>query len=105
MSFHAIDYLVHAWDVGASIGVPVRPDDDLLPAALEITLAVPVGDARTRPGAAFAPVLVDVSGRRRTPGDASWPPSGVTPTGGRADEDWTWVPSPTESVAFVGHRW
>ena len=61
MSFHAIDYLVHAWDVGASIGVPVRPDDDLLPAALDITLAVPVGDARTRPGAAFAPVLADVS--------------------------------------------
>ena len=61
VSFHAIDYLVHAWDVGASIGVPVRPDDDLLPAALDITLAVPVGDARTRPGAAFAPVLADVS--------------------------------------------
>ena len=40
MSFHAIDYLVHAWDVGASIGVPVRPDDDLLPAALDIS---PVG--------------------------------------------------------------
>jgi uncharacterized protein (TIGR03086 family) len=60
MSFHAIDYLVHAWDVGASIGVPVRPDDDLLPAALDITLAVPVGDARTRPGAAFAPVLAGV---------------------------------------------
>ena len=60
MSFHAIDYLVHAWDVGASIGAPVRPDDDLLPAALDITLAVPVGDARTRPGAAFAPVLAGV---------------------------------------------
>ncbi len=60
MSFHAIDYLVHAWDVGASIGVQVRPDDDLLPAALDITLAVPVGDARTSPGAAFAPALAGV---------------------------------------------
>jgi uncharacterized protein (TIGR03086 family) len=57
MSFHAIDYLVHAWDVGASIGVHVRPEEDLLPSALEITVAVPTGDARTRPGAAFAPVL------------------------------------------------
>ena len=64
VSFHAIDYLVHAWDVGASIGVPVRPDDDLLPAALDITLAVPVGDARTRPGAAFAPVLTEVSAQQ-----------------------------------------
>jgi uncharacterized protein (TIGR03086 family) len=64
MSFHAIDYLVHAWDVGASIGLPVRPDDDLLPAALDITLAVPVGDARTRPGAAFAPVLAGASAKR-----------------------------------------
>jgi uncharacterized protein (TIGR03086 family) len=57
MSFHGIDYLMHAWDVGASIGVPVRPDDDLLPAALRITSAVPTGAARIAPGAAFAPVL------------------------------------------------
>ena len=104
MSFHAIDYLVHAWDVGASIGVPVRPDDDLLPAAVDITLAVPVGDARTRPGAAFAPVLA-TSRSSRTPGGGSSPPSGVTPTGGRADEDWTWVPSPAEFEPLVGHRW
>ena len=79
VSFHAIDYLVHAWDVGASIGVPVRPDDDLLPAALDITLAVPVGDARTRPGAAFAPVLDRRLGRSRTAGGGSWPPSARDP--------------------------
>lgn len=59
MSFHAIDYLVHAWDVGAAIGLPVRPDDDLLPTALDITFAVPTGDARTRPGATFRPPIDD----------------------------------------------
>lgn len=31
--FHLIDYLVHAWDVGMSLGLEVRPDDDLLPDA------------------------------------------------------------------------
>ncbi|MEP6629683.1 MAG: TIGR03086 family metal-binding protein [Lapillicoccus sp.] len=61
ISFHFIDYLVHAWDVGVSVGVPVRPDDDLLQPAVEITRAVPAGDARTRPGAAFAPVLDGVA--------------------------------------------
>lgn len=60
MRFHLIDYLVHAWDVGASLGLEVRPDDDLLPAALAIAERVPAGAARTRPGAAFAPVLTEV---------------------------------------------
>jgi len=43
-----------------------------------------VGDARTRPGAAFAPVLVGVDANR-TRGGAFWGCSGATTAGGRAD--------------------
>jgi len=57
ISFHFVDYLVHAWDVARSIEVAFRPDEDLLVSALTITLAVSTGDARTKPGAAFKPVL------------------------------------------------
>ncbi len=57
ISFHFVDYLVHAWDVARSIEVAFRPDEDLLESALTITLAVSTGDARTKPGAAFKPVL------------------------------------------------
>ncbi len=57
ISFHFIDYLVHAWDVARSIDEEYRPDEDLLAPALTITLAVPTGDARTKPGAAFRPEL------------------------------------------------
>ena len=47
-------------------------------------MPVPVGDARTRPGAAFAPVLVGVDANR-TRGGAFWGCSGATTAGGRAD--------------------
>jgi len=57
ISFHFIDYLVHAWDVARSIDEEYRPDEDLLAPALTITLAVPTGDARTKTGAAFRPEL------------------------------------------------
>jgi len=54
ISFHFVDYLVHAWDVARSIEVAFRPDEDLLESALTITLAVSTGDARTKPGAVQA---------------------------------------------------
>jgi uncharacterized protein (TIGR03086 family) len=55
IGFHFIDYVVHAWDVAASLCRPWEPDADLLEPALAITLAVPNGSERTEPGAAFGP--------------------------------------------------
>ncbi|MEV8508174.1 TIGR03086 family metal-binding protein [Actinoplanes sp. NPDC051475] len=59
IGFHFIDYVVHGWDVARTIGVPYELDDDLLAAALPIAQAVPGGQARLAPGAAFAPGLPD----------------------------------------------
>lgn len=67
IGFHFIDYVVHAWDVGAAIGVAVAPSAELLPPALAITARVPTGDARTQPGAPFGPVVTDPPAE-----DGSW---------------------------------
>lgn len=53
IGFHFVDYVVHGWDVAASIGVPVEFDVDLLEAVLPIAEQVPGGASRTRVGAAF----------------------------------------------------
>ncbi len=55
VSFHFVDYVVHSWDVARTLGVPVRFDPALLDVALTVARAVPGGDARLAPGAAFAP--------------------------------------------------
>ncbi|PXX66733.1 uncharacterized protein (TIGR03086 family) [Nocardia tenerifensis] len=55
VSFHFIDYVVHSWDVAKTLGLPVRFEDALLAAALPVAQAVPGGDIRLAPGAAFAP--------------------------------------------------
>ncbi|MFC0540168.1 TIGR03086 family metal-binding protein [Kutzneria chonburiensis] len=57
ISFHLIDYVVHAWDVARSLGL-----DYVLPAgvadlALRIALLVPDGDNRLAPDSPFAPAL------------------------------------------------
>lgn len=57
IGFHFIDYVVHAWDVARSLGLPFELDSDLAEDALRIALAVPDGDYRLRPGAAFRPGL------------------------------------------------
>ncbi|WP_405489804.1 TIGR03086 family metal-binding protein [Nocardia sp. NBC_00511] len=57
VSFHFIDYVVHAWDVARSLDVPVDFDADLLTAALPVAEAVPRGEAREVPGASFAPLI------------------------------------------------
>lgn len=56
VGFHLVDTLVHGWDVAVSLGGGVWYDDDLVTAALEQAEAVPDGDMRTAPGAAFAPI-------------------------------------------------
>lgn len=62
MSFHFIDYVVHGWDVARALGQPYALDDDLVEAALPVAEAVPDGERRLRPGAAFRPGLAAPDG-------------------------------------------
>ncbi|MFI7226182.1 TIGR03086 family metal-binding protein [Nonomuraea angiospora] len=64
IGFHFIDYVVHSWDLAKSLGVAVDFPPDLLEAALAVARAVPGGQARLAPGAAFAPALPWSSGSR-----------------------------------------
>ncbi|WP_330183069.1 TIGR03086 family metal-binding protein [Nocardia sp. NBC_01503] len=67
ISFHFVDYVVHSWDMARTLGLPVEFDDEVIEAALLVAQAVPGGDIRTQPGAAFAPevILPDGSGLDR----------------------------------------
>ncbi|HEX9335509.1 MAG TPA: TIGR03086 family metal-binding protein [Pseudonocardiaceae bacterium] len=62
ISFHFIDYVVHGWDVAATVGHPFDADADLLAAALVVAAQVPDDDASRQPGMAFGPKLPDVPG-------------------------------------------
>ncbi|MDX1881607.1 TIGR03086 family metal-binding protein [Mycolicibacterium sp. 141076] len=55
IGFHLIDYVVHGWDVAASLGVPFALPDDVVATALPLALAVPDGDFRSMPDAPFGP--------------------------------------------------
>jgi uncharacterized protein (TIGR03086 family) len=55
IGFHLVDYVVHGWDVAASLGTGFQLPDGVVLAALPIARAVPDGQSRTVPGAAFAP--------------------------------------------------
>jgi uncharacterized protein (TIGR03086 family) len=57
ISFHFIDYVVHGWDVARSLAGPYVLDADLIEAALPVARAVPGGERRLVPGAAFGPQL------------------------------------------------
>jgi uncharacterized protein (TIGR03086 family) len=57
IGFHCVDYVVQGWDVARALGVPYRPDPDLVAATLRIARAVPDGPERLEPGAAFRPGL------------------------------------------------
>ena len=57
IGFHTLDYLVHGWDVARARGVPYRPDTDLVARCVPMARAVPDGERRTVPGAAFRPAL------------------------------------------------
>ena len=46
MGFHFVDYVVHGWDVAASLGVDYQLPADVLAAVLPLVLAVPDGDVR-----------------------------------------------------------
>jgi uncharacterized protein (TIGR03086 family) len=57
ISFHFIDNVVHGWDVARALGQPFELDADLVQAAVPVAEAVPEGERRLRPGAAFRPGL------------------------------------------------
>jgi uncharacterized protein (TIGR03086 family) len=57
MGFHFVDYVVHGWDVAASLGVGFEPPADVIEAVLPLVLAVPEGEFRTMAGAPFAPAV------------------------------------------------
>ncbi len=62
IGFHFVDYVVHGWDVARALGRGYDLEPDVLAAALPIARAVPDGDRRRRPGAAFAPRVAASSG-------------------------------------------
>jgi uncharacterized protein (TIGR03086 family) len=57
VGFHLVDYVVHGWDVAVSLGVPFTVSPDVLALTLPIARAVPGGEARRAPNAAFGPEL------------------------------------------------
>ncbi|MFJ5921651.1 TIGR03086 family metal-binding protein [Kitasatospora sp. NPDC092948] len=57
VGFHLVDYVVHGWDVAASLGVGIEFDPEVLAAALVVAEEVPTGAVREREGSAFAPAL------------------------------------------------
>jgi uncharacterized protein (TIGR03086 family) len=56
IGFHLLDYVVHTWDVAASLGRTVALEDDLVAAAQEVAdRDVPDNERRHRPDAGFRP--------------------------------------------------
>ena len=55
--FQLLDTVVHTWDLARTLGRDHRPDADLLAAVGRVAEQVPDGEARRRPGAAFAPAV------------------------------------------------
>ena len=80
ISFHFVDYVVHSWDVAKTLGLDARFEPELLEAALRVARAVPGGEARLKPGAAFGPA---VSGQGRQAWTRSSRSSGALPAGRR----------------------
>jgi uncharacterized protein (TIGR03086 family) len=54
IGFHFVDYVVHGWDVGRTIGALFELPADVIGAVLPVTLAVPDGDFREAEGSPFA---------------------------------------------------
>jgi uncharacterized protein (TIGR03086 family) len=81
IGFHLVDYVVHGWDVARTLGAHYAPAEEVLAATLPVARAVPEGDARLAPGAAFAPALPVTAGASaldeillRLGRDPSWAP-------------------------------
>jgi uncharacterized protein (TIGR03086 family) len=57
IGFHFVDYVVHGWDVAATLGVPYEPAPDIVAAVLPLVMMIPDGDFRSTPDAPFGPVV------------------------------------------------
>lgn len=57
IGFHFVDYVVHGWDVAATLGVAAPFDQEILEAVLPYAQEVPDGPNRRVPGASFGPGL------------------------------------------------
>lgn len=55
ISFHMFDFVVHGWDLAASIGAPYAPRAELCALAYRVGTVIP--DTARVPGGAFAPVV------------------------------------------------
>jgi len=55
IGFHFLDYVVHGWDVAASLGRPYSLPDEVIDTALPVAEMVPDGELRTMANAPFAP--------------------------------------------------
>jgi uncharacterized protein (TIGR03086 family) len=62
MGFHFVDYVVHGWDVAASLGVPYELPGEVIAAVLPLALAVPDGDIRSGAGLPFARAIEGAEG-------------------------------------------
>jgi uncharacterized protein (TIGR03086 family) len=62
IGFHFVDYVVHGWDVARALGLGYDLEPGVLAAAVSIAQAVPDGERRRQPGAAFAPRVAATSG-------------------------------------------
>ncbi|WP_317447217.1 TIGR03086 family metal-binding protein [Streptomyces collinus] len=83
VGFHLVDYVAHAWDVAATLGLRVRLPEDVLGAALAIARRVPADPALRGPGFAFAPVV-----RAPEEADGSGPLEETLRLLGRRPERW-----------------
>ena len=54
LGFHFVDYVVHGWDVAATLGRPYPLPADVITAALPIAMAVPDGEIRDDDAFPFA---------------------------------------------------
>jgi uncharacterized protein (TIGR03086 family) len=57
VGFHLVDYVVHGWDVARALDAAFEPGPEVLARTVPVARAVPDGEPRLRPGAAFAPGL------------------------------------------------
>ncbi|MEZ0351909.1 TIGR03086 family metal-binding protein [Mycobacterium sp. pR1184] len=57
MGFHFVDYVVHGWDVAATLGLSYELPADVIAAVLPLVLAVPDGEFRGGQGVPFGPAL------------------------------------------------
>ncbi|QZT58309.1 TIGR03086 family protein [Mycolicibacterium austroafricanum] len=57
IGFHFVDYVVHGWDVAATLRTPYSLPPDVLAAALPIVMTVPDGEFRDADNSPFARAL------------------------------------------------